>query len=549
MIACQKPVQADLIVYNGIIYTMLSPMDTVSAMAIGEGHILETGIFSSLLKYKTPHTRLIDLQGRTVLPGFTDAHIHPLSGGLALLECDLTDLQSADQILDSLKNYADHHPNQAWIRGESMWLSAFKHGNPLKETLDAIIDDRPAYISSSDGHNAWVNSKALSLAGINRETPDPMHGRIERDPITREPTGTLRESAQDLVSHLIPKYSSEDRLDALEKGLMLANQQGITSLIEASASSEYIDSYFELEKLGRLTAPTNISIYGDISQGGKMVQEVIWLRKKYQSQTSAIKLNQVKLFMDGVVEGKTAAMLANYTDDHHKGIANTSPDTAMAIISALDKAGFQIHVHAIGDGAIRMTLDAFEQAQALNGIKDSRHHIAHLHVIHPDDYSRFKTLNVLANFQALWATLEDSYMTELNFPYLGKDRITWQYPIGTLHRAGATLVFGSDWNVSTQNPFAAIQVAVTRRGPDSVVRPAWTPHHLIDRYEVIKGYTINGAFVTFREKEIGSISAGKWADFIVLDQNVMRCDPFLIHKTKVLQTYFKGKIIYSAQDY
>ncbi|MBK6480095.1 MAG: amidohydrolase [Saprospiraceae bacterium] len=542
--ACGSKNSADVILINGHFYTMVTEGDTIAALAIKAGKIIDLGSTQNILNYKNSETTLIDLEGHTVLPGFTDSHIHPISGGLALLECDLTDLNTADQIIDSIRNYAARNPSHTWIRGESMWLSAFKQGNPQKSVLDSIIPDRPVFISSSDGHNAWVNSKALALANITRETPDPLNGRIERDPITQEPSGTLRETAQDLVSHLLPKYTTEERKQALLVALQLANQYGLTSLVEASAGPEYIETYLELEKENKLTAHINISIYGDISKGMSMVDEVIALRAKYGPLSNGINLNQVKLFMDGVVEGKTAAMLTDYADDHHKGIANTSPDTAMAVIAALDKAGFQIHVHSIGDAATRMTLDAFEYALKTNGPRDSRHHIAHLHVIHPDDYDRFKSLGVIANIQALWATLEDSYMTELNFPYLGKERIEWQYPIGSLKRAGATLAFGSDWNVSTQNPFYCMQVAVTRRGPDSISRPPWTPQHLIDRYSVVHGYTANGAYLTFREKESGTLEKGKWADLIVLDQDPLLCDTFSIFKTKVLKTYFKGQLVY-----
>jgi predicted amidohydrolase YtcJ len=547
LIACKSKPSADIIFYHGKIYTMVSETDTIEALAIKDGKILEVGKVESLKKYEGKTTRMIDLHDHVVLPGFTDSHIHPISGGLALLECDLTNLTTQRAILDSIKNFAALHPDIPWIRGESMWLSAFKNGNPLKSVLDSIIPDRPAFISSSDGHNAWVNSKALSLAGISRETPDPLHGRIERDPKTNDPTGTLRETAQDLIAQLLPRYTAEERIHALEKALVLANQYGLTTLVEASAGPEYIETYQALENQNKLTAHINLSIYGDISKGLASVAEVIHTRDKYQRANGDINYNQVKLFMDGVVEGKTAAMLSPYEHDDKDGIANTSADTAIAVITALDKAGFQIHVHAIGDRATRMTLDAFERAREVNGIRDSRHHIAHLHVVHPDDYPRFKALGVIANIQALWATLEDSYMTELNFPYLGKKRIEWQYPIGSLQKAGATLVFGSDWNVSTQNPFYCMQVAVTRRGPDTVRREVWTPQHLIDRYNVIKGYTVNGAYLTFREKETGTLESGKWADLIVLDQNVFTCDTFSIFKTKVLKTFFKGKLVYDGE--
>lgn len=248
--------------------------------------------------------------------------------------------------------------------------------------------------------------------------------------------------------------------------------------------------------------------------------------------------------MDGVVEGKTAAMLHHYHEDDHRGILNADPDSAMAVIEALDKAGQQIHVHAIGDRAIRVTLDAFARARQQNGLRDSRHHIAHLHVIHPDDIPRFKELDVMANFQALWATLEDSYMTELNYPFLGEERVEWQYPIGAVAGSGGQLVFGSDWDVSTMDPFDAMQVAVTRRGPDSLQREPWTPQHLVDVHTVVEGYTKGGAYLTFREKECGTLLAGKLADLIIIDQDVFQAAKFEIFETQVLMTMFRGKVVY-----
>ena len=547
LISCKRKASVDIILYHGHIYTMNAPSDTIQAIAIKDGKIIQTGNNQEIIALKSTSTLLIDLYGATVFPGFTDAHIHPISGGLALLECELTDLVTQSLILDSLRRYAENHSDLAWIKGENMWLAAFKDGNPSKTLLDSIIPDRPVFVTSSDGHNAWVNSKALQLAGISKESPDPPYGKIVRIRDTREPSGTLRETAIDLVKHLLPKYTDQDRKSALLKAIALANQYGLTTLNEASAHSIDVQTYYTLQKENKLNAHINLSLYCEISKGISAVKETIALRDEWVNVPGDIKTNEVKLFMDGVVEGKTAAMLSDYADDHHNGIANASMDTASDVMVELDKAGMQIHVHSIGDRATRMTLDAFDHAIKANGRRDSRHHIAHLHVIHPDDYPRFKSLNVIANFQALWATWEDTYMTELNRPFLGVERMEWQYPMGSLLNAGATLVFGSDWDVSTQNPFYALQVAVTRRGPDSIKRDAWTPQHLIDRYAVIHGYTVNGAFLTFREKEIGTLGAGKWADLIVLDQDILTCDIFSIYKTKVLKTFFKGKQVYAQE--
>ena len=544
LLACQQSPRADIILINGNIHTMNDSQDSVQALAIKEGKIIAMGDNIEIKKLSTVNTQVYDLDGRLVLPGFTDAHIHPISGGLAFLECGLVDLNTPENIKDSLKKYAELHPEKKWIRGKNLWLAAFKNGNPLKTTLDSIIPDRPVYISSTDGHNAWVNSKALELANITKETPDPINGKIERWPGTREPSGTLRENAMNLVSQHLPKYNDDDRKQALLKSIELANKYGLTALNEASASLDFIKTYYTLEKENKLNAHINISIYCDISKGIKEAHRVIAIRDSLNKIKSQLNPNQVKLFMDGVVEGKTAAMIDTYADDHHHGIANAPYDTAIAVINALDKAGIQIHVHAIGDQAIRMTLDGFENAILSIGKKPTRHHIAHLHVIHPDDISRFKSLDIIANFQALWATWEDSYMTDLNRPFLGPQRMEWQYPIGTLHKTGARIVFGSDWDVSTQNPFHAIQVAVNRRGPDSINREPWTPQHLIGRYDVIRGYTTQGAYLCYRENETGSLEIGKWADIIVLNQDLFNIDRFNIYKTRVLKTFFKGKLVH-----
>lgn len=543
--------QADLVFHNGQIYTLEAAGEQVEALVTKGERIIFTGAWEEARKLIGDSTRVVDLQGKTMLPGFTDSHVHPISGGLALMGCDLSAIEHPDSILAFLKNYADTHPEKEWIQGHNFWLASFPGGNPRKEWLDDIIPNRPVYVTSSDGHSAWVNSKALQLAGITAETPGPPNGLIERDKDSGEPSGALREEAMGLVAQLIPPYTREELAAGLRKGLVVANSMGITNFVEASAREGYIEAYLELAEKQELTAHVNVSIYGDISKGTEGAREVIALNEKYKAllpeapgRMPGLAFGQVKLFMDGVVEGKTAAMLDHYHGDTHGGFANAGPDTAIAAITALDKAGLQIHVHAIGDRAIRMTLDAFEQARQQNGLRDSRHHIAHLHLIHPDDIPRFRELDVIANFQALWATLEDTYMTELNYPFLGEERVEWQYPIGAVAHSGARLAFGSDWDVSTMDPFDAMQVAVTRRGPDSAIREPWTPQHLVDVQTVVEGYTKGGAYLTFREKETGTLAAGKLADLIILDRDVFHCSKFELYQTQVLMTMFRGKVVY-----
>lgn len=543
----QAATTADFVFYNGNIYTQEAPGAQVEALATAGEKIIFTGTWEEAQQLISDNTQVVDLQGKTLLPGFTDAHVHPIDGGLALLGCDLTGVESPDSMLVVLENYAKANPDKEWIRAYNFWLASFPNGNPKKEWLDDIIFDRPAYVEAADGHSAWVNSKALELAGITAETADPVNGVIERDPRTKEPTGTLREDAMALVEKLIPSISHEEYVGGLRKGLEVANSLGITNLVEASANEDEVKAYLELAARGELTAHVSISIYGDISKGVIGAKEVLVRNEQYRRQVKDnpdLTFDQVKYFMDGVVEGKTAAMLDPYHGDDHRGIANAHPDTAAAAIVFLDKAGLQVHVHAIGDRGVRMTLDAFEQARKSNGIRDSRHHIAHLHVIHPDDIARFKSLDAIANFQALWATLEDSYMTELNYPFLGEERVEWQYPIGTVARSGGRLSFGSDWPVSTMDPFDAMQVAVTRRGPDSLIREPWTPQHLADVQTVLDGYTKGGAWQTFREDMCGTLTVGKLADIIIIDQDVLHCSKFDIYQTQVLLTMFRGKVVF-----
>jgi predicted amidohydrolase YtcJ len=554
LMACQEAPSADVVFWNGRIYTMENPGEQVEALAVKGERIVFTGSEKEARQWVDKSTKVIDLQGKTVLPGFTDAHTHPISGGLAQLGCDLTGIEHPDSILTFIEDFSKRHPEKSWVRAYNFWLASFPGGNPRKEWLDAIIPDRPAYVESSDGHSAWVNSKALEMAGISSETPDPPNGTIERDQISKEPTGTLREEAMYLVEDLIPPHTQEELEAGLKKGLEIANALGITNLVEASAKENYAAAYMSLAKKEALSAHVNLSIYGDVSKGQETVRKVLKLNNEYHKTLGSrpgeytdIRLDQVKLFIDGVVEGKTAAMLEPYSDDVHAGYLNALPDSVSAVVVALDSAGLQVHVHAIGDLGIRISLDAFEEASIKNGVRDSRHHITHLHVIHPDDLDRFKELGVIANFQALWATLEDSYMTELNYPFLGEERVEWQYPIGTLARTGARLVFSSDWPVSTMDPFDAAQVAVTRRGPDSIRRPPWTPQHLIDLPSVVEGYTIGGAYLSFREKEIGTLTVGKLADLVVLDRDIFQIPEFDLYKTKVVLTLFKGKIVYSHQ--
>ncbi len=534
--------RADLILTNAAITTMAPGRPRAEALAVTAGKIVYVGDGRKALQRRGPSTRIVDLGGRMVLPAFQDSHIHLVSGGVELGLCDLNGLRTAEEVLAKVRAYAAAHPDAAWIIGGGWDLPLFPQANPRKEALDAVVPGRPVVLDSADGHSAWVNSRALALAGVTRDTPDPAGGRIERDPKTGTPSGTLRESAADLVQRLVPETSPADTLKGLRAGLALANSFGIASIIEASAGPENLDAYAALDKSGQLTVRVLASLVVDTDRGLAEVPRLARLRRQYAG--SRLKATAAKIFADGVMEPHTAALLEPYTDrPGDRGTPLLEPEAFDALARALDLAGFQIHVHAIGDRAVRMALDAFEAAGRANGFRDLRHHIAHLELIDPADIPRFARLGAAANFQALWA-YADTYITDLTLPILGPRRSRWLYPIGSVARTGARIVGGSDWSVSSMNPLLAIQVALTRRGPDDPPGEAWIPEERVDLATMLRAYTVNGAWLSHDERTRGSLEAGKAADLIVLDRDLFRIPAAEIGRAKVLLTLLDGREVF-----
>jgi hypothetical protein len=538
-------VPADLILKNGAIYTLNKTRPWAEAVAVAAGKIVFVGRSSEAEKYKVERTKVLDLGGKMVLPGFQDSHIHLITGGVELGQCNLNGLRTPEEIFSKIRSYAAEHPEKPWIVGGGWDLPIFPQANPSKEELDAVIADRPACLSAADGHSAWVNSRALEMAGLTAKTPDPKNGRIERKPGTGEPSGTLREAAAGLVERLIPEPSAADYLKGLKEGLALANRYGITSIIEADADGKILEAYAEMDRRGALTARVLASIDVDPDKGPDQIDDLIKTRERYRS--SHLRATAAKVFEDGVIESHTAALLEPYVDrpgDRGKPILEPGDFNRLAI--ALDAAGFQIHVHAIGDRAVRLSLDAIAAAQKANGPRDARHHLAHLELIDAADIPRFKLFGVVANFQPLWA-YPDLYITQLTEPILGPERSHRLYPIGSIVRGGGTIVGGSDWSVSSLNPLEAIQVAVTRRALESPAGPPWLPQELIDLPTAIAAYTINGAYLSFEEEMRGSIEAGKAADLVVLDRNLFKIPLAEIHRARVLVTLLDGKEVYSVE--
>ncbi|MFC2163808.1 amidohydrolase [Acidobacteriota bacterium] len=544
--SCNKPEEshpsADLIMTNGGIYTMDTDRSWAEAIAITEGKIVYVGDNSGAKKFKNKETQMIDLEGKMVLPGFHDSHIHLVSGGIELGQCNLNGLKTQEDIFQTIKDYAAANPNKEWIVGGGWALLLFEDGNPSKEQLDQLVVDRPAFFIAFDGHSAWANSRALEIAGITKDTSSPKDGRIERHPGTGEPSGTLRESAMEMVGKHIPELSPEEYQKGLNNALKIANGFGITSILEASADEQILETYAALDRRNELTLRVLASIFVDPQKGTDQIKDVIEKRDTYKSKY--LKATTAKIFADGVIESHTATLIEPYLDrPGYHGIPNVEPELLNQLAIELDRAGFQVHIHAIGDWAIRMSLDALELAQETNGVRDARHHLAHLELINPDDIPRFKQLGVVANFQPLWA-YPDEYITELTVPKLGPERSRWLYPIASIVNTGATIVGGSDWSVSSMNPLDAIQVAVTRRGLEAGDGPAWIPNEVIDLHTALEAYTINGAYVCQQENNAGSLEVGKAADLIVLDQNLFEIPKSDIHKTKVLLTLLEGKEVY-----
>jgi predicted amidohydrolase YtcJ len=534
--------KADLILIHAVVRTMAETRPRAEALAIAGGRVLFVGGEREALRRRGGATRVVDLGGRPVLPAFQDSHVHLISGGGGLGQCDLTGLATKAEVLTRIREYAGSHKDSAWITGGGWDLPLFPQANPRKEDLDALVPDRPAVLDSADGHSAWVNSRALELAGITKGTADPFGGRIERDPVTGIPSGTLRESAAGLVEKLVPATTPEEYVEGLRAGQSLANRFGITSIIEASAGPELLDAYAALDRRGELTVRVLASIHVDTDKGPGEVRRLDALRRRYAGRR--LKATSAKIFADGVMEPHTAALLAPYIDrPGDAGTALLEPEAFNELARALDLAGFQIHVHAIGDRAVRMALDAFEAAGRANGFRDMRHHIAHLELVDPADIPRFRRLGVAANFQALWA-YPDTYITDLTLPILGPARSRWLYPIGSLARAGTLIAGGSDWPVSSMNPLEAIQVGVTRRAPEAPPGPAWIPEETVGLETMLRAYTVNGAWLSREERSRGTLEEGRAADLIVLDRDIFAAPASEIGRAKVLLTLLEGRAVF-----
>ena len=537
---------ADLVLTGGRVHTVDRRWPRVEAVAVTGERISAVGSAADVSAAIGPRTRVIDLGGRLLLPGFQDAHVHPISGGIDRLQCDVRDIHPKSAVIEAIRTYAEARPDLPWIVGSGWYMGDYPNGTPRKEDLDAILPDRPAFLPNRDGHSAWVNSRALELAGIDRATADPPDGRIERDP-DGTPTGSLHEGATSIVERLLPPTTADDRAAGLRIAQAYLHSLGITAWQDAIVVPDDLGTYRGAVEAGWLTARVEAALWWERDGGRDQVDELI--ERSSTGSIGRLRANSVKLMLDGVLETFTGAMLEPYLDRDgrsttNRGIDFIDPAALGSIVTRIDAAGLQPHFHAIGDAAVRSALDAVEVARAANGPSDTRPHVSHIQVIHPGDIARFAGLDVVANAQPLWACTETN-MEELTIPFLGPERATWQYPFASLLRAGARLAMGSDWSVSSPNPLEEIEVAVNRVWLESrgMVEP-FLPGERLTLEQAIEGFTLGSAFVNHLDADTGTIEVGKLADLAVVDRDLFAPDAGPIADAKVLATFVGGAAVF-----
>jgi len=536
---------ADLILTGARVYTMDAARSWGEAVAVKDGRILAAGSARSVAETKGPSTRMVDLPGRFVIPGFQDAHVHALHGGLYQTRCELHDVSGREHYIETIKSYAAEHPDREWILGGGWYMEFFPRGTPDKALLDDVVPDRPVFLYNRDVHGAWVNSAALKRAGISKDSPEPSGGRIERD-AAGEPQGTLHEHAMDLVARLVPETTHEERLAGLRAAQSYLHSLGITSWQDPWILEEDLRAYLALDEAGGLSARVLLDLLWERDQGEEQLERL--KEQRQRGTVGRVRATGIKIFQDGIAENFTAAMLEPYLDDAGKptgnaGISMIEPRDLNRFVTMLDAEGFQVHFHAIGDRAVRESLDAVEAARSTNGTRDARHHICHLQVVDRDDIARFRRLGVVANCQPLWACNEEQ-MSRLTIPFLGPERSRRQYPFASLRRAGATLAFGSDWSVSSPNPLLEMQVAIERTPVEDRDTEPFLPEERLDLPASLAAFTIGSAFVNHHEDATGSVEPGKLADLAILDRDVFEPEAGPLGDASVIATLVDGEVVF-----
>jgi predicted amidohydrolase YtcJ len=539
---------ADTLVVHGKVYTANRAHPWAEAVAVRAGKIIAVGTNAEVHKYRGAGTKIVDAGGRLVLPGFVDCHIHFLDGSLSLGRVNLEGAKDVADIQERLRDYAAKHPGPDWILGRGWDYAMFGAvALPNKKYLDEIFPNRPVFLEGYDGHTYWANSKALALAGVTNETPDPPNGVIVRDAGTHEATGALKESAQQLVSRVVPKPTRGEKLAALLAGMQWANRNGLTRVHSAGGDFEELDLYNELRHHNQLSLRFYVAYFLNPPELRQRDLDAIEAaREKYHDDW--IDASAVKLMVDGVVESHTAAMLEPYSDDPSlKGKLFWGPKQYNAAVAELDKRGFQLFTHAIGDYGIRTALDAYERAESLNHREDRRPRIEHIETSSAADVPRFGKLGVIASMQPLHSYPNDDTLN-VWARNIGSDRASRAWVWKSIADEGGLLAFGSDWPVVTLNPWEGLQTAVTRQTSDGKPEEGFVASQRLSVPQAVDAYTIGAAFAGRREKTEGSLEPGKVADLIVVSQDVFRIDAHKIDQTQVVLTMVGGRIVYQNES-
>jgi len=538
----------DLIVVNANILTLDPLTPKAEALAVTGGRVSALGSNEAIRMLADGDTRIVDAGGRLVLPGFQDTHIHLQDSGQAYGQnANLEAPRTIEELIKALADFGAAHQGE-WVNGVGWYTGIFTDANLTREVLDRAVPDRPSFILASDGHNGCLNSKACEMLGLVAGLADPFNGHFVRDE-HGVPTGMLHEDALDWARDRMPALSDDDYAEGIRFAQALANRHGITGVLDASVNERHARVYAGMAERGELTvrvcATAKVEPY-ETTEGA--LRRIEKLRAKHQS--GMFHVHSAKFFLDGVLENRTAAMIEDYSDP----IGGNAPlmflyQQIIELFTVFDAARFQIHVHVIGDLAVRAALDGLEAARKANGRWPSLHQLAHVQCIDPADIPRFGELGVMANLQSLWARHEPS-VTDIALPMVGAARGKWMYAFRSLLDAGAGYALSSDWGVSTLNPFEIMQTAITRQPPvQPHSHPVFLPEQRMTREECLKGYTIFAAEAAWRSADTGSLAIGKFADLIILDRDILTCDVYDIGATNVLLTLLAGKEVHRAPGF
>ena len=530
--------RVDLVILGGTLETIALRARPADALAVRGGRIVALGAANEVRELIGTGAEVVDLHGETVLPGFGDAHVHPISAGLLADRVDLHALPDDPSAYHAaIRRYAEAHPERPWVLGSGWELTAFPRGEPERELLDGAVGDRPAVLESNDGHVAWVSSRGLALAGVSATTPDPADGRIVRD-ASGAPTGTLVDGAMALVERHVPPATRDELLAGLRAAQAQLHAWGVTAWQDAHADAETLAVYRDAASAGWLTARVTGAQWWERDAGLEQIEA--FEAERARSAIGPLKADAVKLMLDGILESRTALMTAPYAGREELGTPFIEPNLLRQAVIELDRRGFSCHFHAVGDGAVRLALDSVEAARTANGRTEGRHHIAHIEVIHPDDVGRFAALDVTANMQPLWAA-DDDQMRDLRSPVLGHERAAWQYPFASLARAGARIAAGSDWTVSSADPLREIEVAVRRVAPETRDVAPFLPDERLSLDQALAAFTIGSAYVNHLDADTGTIEVGKLADLVILDRDLRSTEAVFTGDARVLTTYIGGR--------